>query len=456
MDSGDTFQFIILIILLMLSAFFSSNETALTTVNKIRLRSLADDGNKKAAMVLDITENHTSKMLSAILIGNNIVNISASSLSATLAYAFGGYMVSIATAVLTVAILVFGEITPKNYATINAEKISMRYIRIIRFFMTIMTPVIFIINLFSRGIMFLLRVDPAAAKKVMTEEELRTIVDVSHERGVIESDEKEMINNVFDLGDADAKDIMVPRVHVTFADVNSTYDELIDIFREDKFTRLPVYEDSQDNIVGIINMKDLLLCDRDESFNIRDIMRQPHFTYEYKSISELLVEMRESTFNIAIVLDEYGEMAGLITLEDILEEIVGEIHDEYDEQEDQFYQLSDREYVIEGAMNLDDVNERLQTGFASEDYDSLGGFIIEHLDRLPELNDEVVTEDGIRLVVETLDKNRIESVHVYLPEKTEGEEGAQAEPDDSSSKGSDDDSTYENISDKNADAPDNS
>ena len=456
MDSGDTFQFIILIILLILSAFFSSNETALTTVNKIRLRSLADDGNKKAAMVLDITENHTSKMLSAILIGNNIVNISASSLSATLAYAFGGYMVSIATAVLTVAILVFGEITPKNYATINAEKISMRYIRIIKFFMTIMTPVIFIINLFSRGIMFLLRVDPAAAKKVMTEEELRTIVDVSHERGVIESDEKEMINNVFDLGDADAKDIMVPRVHVTFADVNSTYDELIDIFREDKFTRLPVYEDSQDNIVGIINMKDLLLCNRDESFNIRDIMRQPHFTYEYKSISELLVEMRESTFNIAIVLDEYGEMAGLITLEDILEEIVGEIHDEYDEQEDQFYQLSDREYVIEGAMNLDDVNERLQTGFSSEDYDSLGGFIIEHLDRLPELNDEVITEDGIRLVVETLDKNRIESVHVYLPEKAEDEEGAQAEPDDSSSGSSDDDSTSENISDKNTAEPDNS
>ncbi|HJC75788.1 MAG TPA: hemolysin family protein [Candidatus Mediterraneibacter faecavium] len=451
MDSGDTFQFIILIILLMLSAFFSSNETALTTVNKIRLRALADDGDKKAAMVLDITENHTSKMLSAILIGNNIVNISASSLSATLAYAFGGYMVSIATAVLTVAILVFGEITPKNYATINAEKISLRYIRIIKFFMTVMTPVIFIINLFSRGIMFLLRVDPSAAKKVMTEEELRTIVDVSHERGVIESDEKEMINNVFDLGDADAKDIMVPRVHVTFADVNSTYDELIDIFREDKFTRLPVYEDSQDNIVGIINMKDLLLCNRDESFSIRDIMRKPHFTYEYKSISELLVEMRESTFNIAIVLDEYGEMAGLITLEDILEEIVGEIHDEYDEQEDQFYQLSDREYVVEGAMNLDDVNERLQTGFASEDYDSLGGFIIERLDRMPELNDEVVTEDGTRLVVETLDKNRIESVHVYLPEKAgdEESESVQADAADPSSKGSGDDSRSENISDGN-------
>ncbi len=449
MDSGDTFQLIILIILLILSSFFSSNETALTTVSKIRLRSLADDGNKRAAMVLDITENHTSKMLSAILIGNNIVNISASSLSATLAYAFGGYMVSIATAVLTVAILVFGEITPKNYATINAEKISLRYIRIIKFIMTVMTPVIFIINLFSRGIMLLLRVDLSAAKKAMTEEELRTIVDVSHERGVIETGEKEMINNVFDLGDADAKDIMVPRVHVTFADVNNTYDELIDIFREDKFTRLPVYEDSQDNIVGIINMKDLLLCNRDDSFNIRDIMRKPHFTYEYKSISELLVEMRESTFNIAIVLDEYGEMAGLITLEDILEEIVGEIHDEYDEQEDQFYQLSDREYVIEGAMNLDDVNERLHTEFASEDYDSLGGFIIEHLDRLPELNDEVVTEDGTRLVVETLDKNRIESVHVYLPEKTEDKGNGQHEA-DSASKAPDEHASIGQVSDETA------
>ena len=423
-DSGDSFLFIILIILLMLSAFFSSSETALMSVNKIRLRSLADEGNRRAAMVLDITENHTSKMLSAILIGNNIVNISASSLSATLAYAFGGYMVSIATAVLTVAILVFGEITPKNYATINAEKISLRYIPVIRFFMVIMTPVIFIINLFSRGIMFLFRVDPSAADKSMTEDDLRTIVDVSHEDGIIESGEKELIYNVFDFGDANAKDIMVPRVHVTFADVNSTYEELINIFREDKFTRLPVYEENPDNIVGIINMKDLLLYDRTEAFNIRDIMRKPHFTYEYKSISELLVEMRDSTFNIAIVLDEYGEMAGLITLEDILEEIVGEIHDEYDEQEDEkIQQISDREYIIEGSLNLDDVNDSLGTSFESEDYDSLGGFIIERLDRLPELNDEVTTEDGIRLVVERLDKNRVESVHVYLPEaKTDGEE----------------------------------
>lgn len=423
MDPSDTYQFIILAILLMLSAFFSSSETALTTVNKIRLRSLAENGNKRAALVLDVTENHSSKMLSAILIGNNIVNVSASSLATTIAYAFGGYMVSIATCILTVAILVFGEITPKNYAAINAEKLSLRFIPFIHFFMIVMTPVIFLINLISRFFMFLLRVDPDAHQSAMTEDELRTIVDVSHENGVIESEEKEMIYNVFDLGDANAKDIMVPRVHVTFADVTNTYEELIEIFREDKFTRLPVFEESQDNIVGIINMKDLLLYNNSEEFQIRDIMRKPHFTYEYKDISELLVEMRESTFNIAIVLDEYGEMAGLITLEDILEEIVGEIHDEYDEKEDDLVQqLSDREYVIEGSVSLDDVNDRLETSLKSEDYDSLGGFIIEHLDRLPELNDEVITPDGIRLVVEKLDKNRVEQVHVTLPEPPVEEE----------------------------------
>ena len=417
-DPSDTYQIIILLILLALSAFFSSNETALMSVNRIRLRSLADEGNKRAAMALDILENQTPKLLSAILIGNNIVNISASSLATTLAYSFGGYMVSIVTLILTVLILIFGEITPKNYATINSEKITLRYIPVFKFLMTIMTPVIFIINLFSRGVMRLMRVDPDEANKAMTEEELRTIVDVSHEDGVIESDEKEMIYNVFDLGDATAKDIMVPRVHVTFADVASTYDELIDIFREDKFTRLPVYKDSQNNIVGIINMKDLLLYDKDTEFVIDNFLRKPHFTYERKSISDLLVEMKDSTFNIAIVLDEYGDMAGLITLEDILEEIVGEIHDEYDEKEDELVQkISDREYIIEGSMHLDDVNDHLHTELDSEDYDSLGGFIIEHLDRLPVAGDEVITEEGIRLIVEKLDKNRIEQVHVYLPEK---------------------------------------
>ena len=416
MDSSDVTQLIILLILLGLSAFFSSAETALTTVNKIRIRSLAEDGNKRAKTVLKITDD-SGKMLSAILIGNNIVNLSAASLTTSLAYSFGGSMVAIASGILTVLILLFGEITPKTMATIHAEKMALIYAPIISIFMKVMTPVIFIINGLSIGVLFLLRVDPNAKNDLMTETELRTIVDVSHEDGVIESDEREMIYNVFDLGDAKAKDVMVPRVHVTFADVNSTYEELLDIFREDKFTRLPIFEDTTDNVVGTINMKHLLLYDNTKEFHIRDILREAYFTYEYKSISELLVEMRQASFNIAIVLDEYGETAGLITLEDILEEIVGEIHDEYDENEEDFVQeVSEREYIIEGSMNLDDLNDRLDLDLNSEEYDSLGGFIIERLDRLPEAGDSIVTEEGIRMVVEKLDKNRIEKVHVYLPE----------------------------------------
>ena len=220
-------------------------------------------------------------------------------------------------------------------------------------FIRLMTPVIFIVNGLANIILRIIHVDPNANTNVMTENDLRTIVDVSHEDGVIESEEKEMINNVFDLGDAKAKDVMVPRVHVTFADVNSTYDELIDIFREDKFTRLPIFEDTTDNVIGTINMKDLLLYDNKKDFHLRDILREAYFTYEYKNISELLLEMRESSFNIAIVLDEYGETAGLITLEDLLEEIVGEIRDEYDDNEEDFIQeIGPHEYLVERLYKI--------------------------------------------------------------------------------------------------------
>ncbi len=416
MDSSSVIQIVTLVVLLLLSGFFSSAETSLTTVNKIRMRSLAEEGSKRAVTVLKITED-SGKMLSAILIGNNLVNTASASISATIAYSFGGYAVSIATFIITLLILIFGEITPKTMATIHAEKMALIYAPIISFFMKLMTPFIFIVNSLSRGLLFLLRIDPNAKNDLMTETELRTIVDVSHEDGVIESEEKEMIYNVFDLGDAKAKDVMVPRIHVTFADVESTYGELLEIFREDKFTRLPVYEETTDNVIGTINMKDLLLFDNKRDFHVKNILREPYFTYEYKNISELLVEMREASFNIAIVLDEYGETAGLITLEDILEEIVGEIHDEYDENEEEnIRKINDSEYIIEGSTNLDDLDDELKFDLESEDYDSLGGFIIELLDRMPETGDEVVTTNGIRLVVEKMDKNRVELVHAYLSE----------------------------------------
>ncbi len=422
MDPSDVIRFLILLILLVLSALFSSAETALTTVNRIKMRSLAEEGTRHADLVLQLTE-HSGKMLSAILIGNNIVNLTAASLATSLAYQFGGHMVAIASGILTLLILIFGEITPKTMATLHAERMSLFYAPTVSVYMKLMTPVIFVINGLSRGILFLFRVHADPGNRSMTENELRTIVEVSHEDGVIESDEREMIYNVFDLGDARAKDVMVPRVHVTFADIDSSYQELIEIFREDKFTRLPVFEGTTDNVVGTINMKDLLLYDNSREFHIRDILREAYFTYEYKSISELLVEMRQASLNIAIVLDEYGETAGLITLEDILEEIVGEIHDEYDDNEEEFIrQISPSEYVVEASINLEELNDRLGLDLSSESYDSLGGFIIELLDRFPEENDAISTEDGIRMVVESLDKNRIEHVRLFLPDNSDKNE----------------------------------
>lgn len=420
MDSGSIFQIIILIILLLLSAFFSSAETALTTVNRIRMRSLAEDGNSRAACVLKVTDD-SGKMLSAILIGNNIVNLSASSIATSLALDFWGSVgAGIATGILTLLILIFGEISPKTIAAINAEKISLSYCNIIYWLMKLLTPVIFILNKLSIAFLFLLRVDPNAKDKAMTEEELRTIVDVGKETGVIESEEHEMINNVFDFGDAQAKEVMVPRIDMTFANIDCTYNELIEIFKEDKFTRLPVYKDTTDNVIGIINMKDLLLYKDREHFSIQDIMREPYFTYEHKNTAELFMEMRKSSISLAIVLDEYGATAGLITLEDLLEEIVGEIRDEYDtDEEDPIVKLSDREYLVLGSTNLEDLCEKLDLDFESDDYDTIGGYLIGLLDHLPEKNEIIITDDDVLLRVEQMDKNRIEKIYIKKPEPKE-------------------------------------
>lgn len=423
MDSGDAIQLLILVILIVLSAFFSSAETSLTTANRIRIMNLAEEGSKRAAMVLKVVDD-SGKMLSAILIGNNIVNILASSLATVLATRLlGNKGVGIATGVLTLLILVFGEITPKTLATIHSEKIALMYAPAIYYIMIILTPVIFIINKLSLGFLKLLRVDPNSKSDTMTENELRTIVDVSHEEGVIESEERQMINNVFDFGDSLAKDIMVPRVDMIFAHVDATREELIEIFKKEKFTRLPVYEGTTDDVIGILNIKDLLLYENGMEFHVRDILRNAYFTYEYKKTSELMIDMKQDSNNLAIVLDEYGATAGLITLEDLLEEIVGEIRDEYDEDEKNLIRkLSEREYLIEGSMKLDDVNDALGLSFSSKDYDSIGGLIIELLDRLPEKHEAVTTENGIRLEVENIDKNRIDTVRLTIPEKEETEE----------------------------------
>lgn len=420
MGPSETGQLIAIIILLCLSAFFSSSETALTTVNQIRMRTLADNGDKRAARVLHVTGN-PGKMLSAILIGNNIVNLSASSISTSLAiHLFGNTGAGIATGILTFLILIFGEVTPKTMATIKADSMSLTAAAPIGFLMKILTPVIFIINKLSLGLMFLLHVNIKDAQKKMTEEELRTIVDVSQENGVIEHEERDMIHNLFDFGDAEAKEIMVPRIDMTFVQADATYQEVLDIFRQDMFTRLPVYEDSIDNVIGIINMKDFLLQNDTPEFSVRNLLREPYFTYEHKNTADLFLEMRKSSISLAIVLDEYGVTAGLITLEDLLEEIVGEIRDEYDaDEEDDITRISDREFYVLGSANLNDVSEALSLHFTSDDYDTIGGYCLGLLDHLPEKNEIILTDNNILIRIDRMEKNRIERIYIRLPEPLE-------------------------------------
>lgn len=413
---------LIIVVLLYLSAFFSSAETAMTAVNRHRLRTLADDGNARAKLVLKILE-HQNKMLTAILIGNNIVNLSASALTTVLTSRFGGHAVAIGTGVLTFIVLLFGEITPKTMATLRSEKLALRYAKPVSWCMTVLTPLIFVIGKLSRVLMRIRRIDPDKRDDSMTEDELRTIVEVSHEEGVIESDEKEMINNVVDLGDSQVCDVMVPRVDVVFVDVDASYEELMDVFREERFTRLPVYEDSPDHVIGIMNMKDLILYDHSSEFSIRKFMREPYYTHEFKNTNELFREMRHDRITMSIVLDEYGDTVGIITVEDIVEEIVGDIRDEYDEQElMELQKISDREYLVEGSYKLDDLNDRIGTHLESEDYDSIGGYMIGLLDHFPDPGESCTGQGNVRLVAEKVESNHIEYVRIYLPDPDEAED----------------------------------
>ena len=432
MGPSDAVNILIIVVLLILSAFFSSAETALTTVNKIRLRALAEEKNKAAKRVLKLIEE-PSKMLSAILICNNIVNLSASSFSTTYAFHICQRIglhesislgAGIATGILTVLILIFGEITPKNLATRNAEKLSLLYSRPILFLTSLLTPVIFIVNQISRFIMFILRVDTSEQASSITEDELRTFVEVSHEEGVIESEERQMITNIVDFGDSLAKDVMIPRMDITMVESTISYEELLTIFTENKYARLPVYEETIDNIIGIINLKDFVFYKGDkESLNVKSLIREANVTYEYKNVAELFMEMRKDSIPMTIVLDEYGALAGLITIEDLIEEIVGELRDEYDaDEEDEIQKVSDTVYTVLGSTSLDDIEENLHLPLESDDYDSIAGHVINLLQHFPDVGETAEDEYGIYTVLD-VDGNRIDKIHLEIkPRKNEEED----------------------------------
>lgn len=424
MHPSTIIQLITILILILLSAFFSSAETALTTVNKFTLRSMADNGNKRAANVLKLIAN-SDKLISTILIGNNIVNLSASALTTTFTTnLFGSKAVGFATGLLTLLILLFGEITPKTLAQYNNVKISLLYVDVVRFLVFILTPLVCIINKISHAIFWILRMDTSNSGKAITEDELITMVNVSEEEGVIEDKEKEMITNVVDFGDSRVRDIMIPRADVTMASVTASYDELLKLYMEIPYTRIPIYKDSRDNIIGILHVKDLFFYKATHdinNFDVKNIIRNPLYVYEYQKTNDLLNHMKSTSDSIAIVLDEYGVSVGLITLEDLIEEIIGDIKDEYDEAEhNNIVKLDDTHYSIDGGIKLDDLNDFLGLDIESEDYDSLGGYMIQLLDHLPAVGD--TASDGvISCKVTKLDKKRVSRILLELLPQPETE-----------------------------------
>lgn len=414
MEKTDIIELIILIFLLILSAFFSSAETALSSISRAKMRSLEEEGKRHARTLSKVIDNY-DRMLSTILVGNNIVNLSASSLATTLTYrVFGNKFVSLATGVLTLLVLVFGEIVPKTAARHNAEKMSLFFSVPIRFLMMVFFPIVFVIDHIAGFFLKIFGLNKEHQGQI-TESELRSYVDVSHEDGVIESDEREIINNVFDFSDSVAKDIMIPRIDMSSIPEDATFREVMKVFRETMYTRLPVYREEKENVIGFINIKDLIRLKDSGTFSVSKFIREGYFTYEYKKTNDLMLEMRAQSKNLAFVNNEYGATVGMITLEDLLEEIVGEIRDEYDQDEEEQIQAKENGYLIEARMKLEDVNDAIGTEFESEDYDTIGGLVLDSLDRIPEDGETVTLEDGTVLTVKGIKNNRIASVFVVLP-----------------------------------------
>ncbi|MBU3190501.1 hemolysin family protein [Clostridium bowmanii] len=407
MDPDGTWQIIALVILLGFSAFFSASETALMTLSKIRLRHMVDSEIKGAALINKLLKN-PSKLLGGILVGNNISNIGASALATSLAIKYlGASGVAIATAIMTVLVLIFAEITPKSLAAQNSEKVALKIARPISLITFILNPLIVVLIYITNIFIKILGGEVGNQKPFITEEELKTMVSVSHEEGVLEGEEKQMIYNVFEFGDSQAKDVMTPRTDMIVANINSTYEELIKIFKEEQFSRLPIYQDTIDNIIGVLYLKDLIFFeDEIEKFTIEKHMRIPYFTYEFKSTVDLFADMRLKRVPIAILLDEYGGTAGLVTIEDLVEEIVGDLDDEYDDDTDQIEVVKEDEFIVAGNTRINMVNEMIGLNIESEDFDTIGGFVTGIHGRLPKTGETIIYNDT-KFIIQNTSKNRI-------------------------------------------------
>ena len=416
MNPENIRNIIALAVLILMSGYFSATETAFLS-NKTRLRTMAEKGNKRAALVNRLNENY-DRLLSTILIGNNIVNLAAASIGTVLfVRLYGDIGATVSTAVITVLVLIFGEITPKNVAKDCPEKLAMFSAPIIRVLIWIFTPLNFLFGLWKKLISKVLHLE---SDSKMSQEELLMLVEEVREGGTIDSEEGDLLKNAIEFNDMRAEDILTHRVDLEAVDIESTKEEIAEVFTQSKFARLPVYEDSIDNIIGILNMKDFYDGTGITAKSIRDIMTKPLFVLKSEKIDELLKLLQETKSQMAVILDEYGGTLGIVTLEDILEELVGEIWDEHDEVTEEYIPIGENRWRVDCSVNLDDFCDFFGIETDSTTI-SLGGWVMEQLGKVPEAGDSFEFECLSVSVVET-DGQRVTFIDVEKkPEEAEEE-----------------------------------
>ena len=414
---GEGIKLALLGVLLLLSSLFSGAETALTSMNIIKVRQLKNKGVKQAA-VLERIINQSQKILATILIGNNIVNIAATAIATELAFKLvhGKNVILFVTIIMTMAILVFGEITPKTYASHYPEKVAIRLGRPVEILSFVLYPVLRILNFITGFFIKILGGDIHTDRSLTSEEEIKTLVDVGEEAGILEKDEREMINSIFEIGDIEASEVMVPRIDMIYMEEDATLQDALNVVIDFGYSRIPVIKGTIDNVIGILYAKDLLQYTRNEvdlkkDFDIKKLMRLAYYVPESKKVSELLKEMQKEKVHISIVLDEYGGTLGLVTIEDILEEIVGDILDEYDNEIELIEHLGDHGLIVNAKASIEEINKVLMISLPEDEYESIGGFVFNILGRIPVI-DDVIEFDDIIIKVLSVHNRRIKQLEI--------------------------------------------
>lgn len=399
---------------LILSGFFSGSEIALVSINQAKVRALVE-ANKRGAKALSILKQNTDHLLITILIGNNVVNVAAAAIATAIAIdLFGDVGIGIATGVVTILMLIFGEIGPKTYSARKPEEVALFVSQFILFFSYILTPILWIYD----GLKKIFKIETDLTHPVVTEEEIKQWIDVGEESGTIEEDEHEMLYRVFRFTDTIAREAMTPRGDVRMINDKSSLEDAIDIFNDTGFTRIPVYHDQIDNITGILNVKDVFSAtyNKKQDASVNNLKYEPVFVPESKKIDELLNELQRKKVHIAIVVDEYGTYSGVITMEDILEELVGDILDEFDVEEPQIQSIDTGVYLIDGGTWVTRINEEIMIDLPlDESYETIGGLLIDRLGHIPKRGEIIYLENGIKMQVMKMRGRKIIEIRLTMP-----------------------------------------